>query len=261
MVRILCWLAIPVVALGAAIVAGNSLTQKVAELPHATVRVVASYPHDPNAFSQGLVIEGETLYEGTGKYGASALRKIDLKTGEILHEVPLDQRYFGEGITIFDGRIYQLTWKERICFLFDKATMKFLGTLQYAGEGWGLTSDDRYLYMSDGSSTIQVLDPKTMKVLRRIAVKESRRRIDKLNELEYVNGEIYANIWYEDMIVRIDPQSGQVLGWIDCSKVYPVYKRPDREHVMNGIAFDKQSGRLFITGKNWGKLYEIEVLH
>ncbi len=254
------WIAAALVGVvGVAIVAGNAAPELQQSTVVQGVQVTGTYPHDPKSFSQGLVVEGETIYEGTGKYGASFLREIELSTGTITAEVPLDSRYFGEGITIFGNRIYQLTWKERTCLVYDKDSLKFLGTLQYAGEGWGLTDDEKNLYMSDGSSTIQVLDPRTMKVIKRLPVKEGRRRIEKLNELEFVEGEIYANIWYSDQIARIDPENGKVLGWIDCGSVYPGRNRPDREHVLNGIAYDAESKRLFITGKNWPKLYEIKV--
>ena len=241
------------------IVAGGALPDAPQTAPKQGVELIVAYPHDPLAFSQGLAVEGETLFEGTGKYGSSALRQIELTTGKIEVEVPLDAKYFGEGITLIGERIYQLTWKERLCLVYDKQTLKLLGALPYAGEGWGLADDETQLYMSDGSSTIQVLEPQTLKVVKRLAVKEGRRRIDKLNELEFVDGEIYANIWYSDLIARIDPDSGSVLGWIDCSSVYPLRQRPDREHVLNGIAYDSKSGRLFVTGKNWPKLFEIRV--
>ncbi len=254
------WIAAALIgAVSLAIVAGNASPESSESVLTQKAQVVAVFPHDPQSFSQGLVVEGETIYEGTGKYGASALRKIDLTSGTVIGEVPLDQQFFGEGITIFGNRIYQLTWKERACLVYEKETLKFLGTYQYAGEGWGLTDDEKYLYMSDGSSTLQVLDPRTMKVVKRLPVKDGRRRIEKLNELEFVDGEIYANIWYADEIARIDPKTGKVLGWIDCSSIFPIRDRPDREHVLNGIAYDPETKRLFVTGKYWPKLYEIKV--
>ena len=227
--------------------------------PVRPARVVASFPHDPDAFTQGLAIEGNSLYEGTGQYGQSSLRRIDLETGAIESEYPLPANYFGEGITVLGDRIYQLTWKEGVCLVYDKASLKPIASLRYPGEGWGLATDDRHLFLSDGTSTIRVLDPKTFQMIRRVRVKQGRRPIDKLNELEYVNGELLANIWYSDQIARIDPTSGEVVGWIDCSAIYPARQRPSVEHVLNGIARDAASGRLFITGKNWPRLYEIEI--
>lgn len=228
--------------------------------PTKSVRVINVFPHDPKAFSQGLVVEGEILYEGTGQYGNSMLRKVDLKTGEVLLRQPLGPDYFGEGITIFGDRIYQLTWKERICIVYEKDTFKALGTLPYTREGWGLADDEKQLYLSDGTSSIRVLDPKTFKVERRIRVRSGRANVANLNELEFVKGKLLANVWYEDRIAEIDPKTGKVTAWIDCSDVYPAAERPDREHVLNGIAFDEKSGRLFITGKNWPNLYEIEIV-
>lgn len=230
-----------------------------APLPIQTVRVVATFPHDANAFTQGLVVEGDVLYEGTGHYGQSTLRRVELSTGTVSKSMSLAGNFFGEGITILGEQIFQLTWREGVCFLYDKQTLKPTGTLRYNEEGWGLTNDGQHLYLSDGSSTIRVLDPKTFKQVRRIRVKQGRRLVDKLNELEYVNGEIWANVWYSDQIARIDPQSGEMLGWIDCSGVYPANRRPDREHVLNGIAFDASTGKIYITGKNWPQLYQIEV--
>jgi glutamine cyclotransferase len=223
------------------------------------VKVVATYPHDPAAFTQGLVVEGNVVYEGTGHYGQSTLRRVNLETGQVEKSVQLPNQFFGEGITILGDQLYQLTWKEQVCFVYDKQTLQQLGTQRYNEQGWGLANDGQYLYLSDGTSTIRVLDPQSFKQLRRIRVKQGRRLIDKLNELEFVNGELYANVWYSDLIARIDPADGRVLGWIDCSQVYPAARRPDREHVLNGIAFDQESGKLFVTGKNWPQLFEIEV--
>jgi glutamine cyclotransferase len=258
MKKILGWLAVPLAGLVVlAIVSSNAATDSDA-VPTSTVQVLGEYPHDPSAFSQGLAIEGQTLFEGTGKYGGSSLRKIDLETGRIASQVALNKQYFGEGITVLGDRIYQLTWRERVCLVYEKETLKYLGAHKYTGEGWGLADDEKQLYLSDGSSTIRVLDA-DFKVLQRITVRVGRRRLDNLNELEFVNGEILANIWYEDRIARIDPKTGQVVGWIDCRNVYPLSQRPDREHVLNGIAHDAESGRIFITGKNWPKIFEIEI--
>lgn len=228
-------------------------------LPVSGFRLIQAYPHDPQAFSQGLVIDGGQLYEGTGQYGASTLRKVDLLTGRIEQSIPLHRDYFGEGITILNGRLYQLTWKERLCIVYDVETLRPLGSFRYSGQGWGITTDGRDLIMSDGSATLRVLDPQTFAVSRRIEVRQGRSPVDKLNELEFVNGEILANVWYSDRIARISPKDGTLLGWIDLSALYPSTQRGNREHVLNGIAYDAATQRLFVTGKNWPKLYEIEI--
>ncbi len=223
------------------------------------VDVVAAYPHDPRAFSQGLIVEGEILYEGTGQYGASTQRKVDLKSGKVLQSAPVDSRFFGEGIATYKDRIYQLTWKENTCLVYDKKSFRLLGSFRYTKQGWGLACDGEFMYMSDGTATLRVIDPETFKVVRKLVVRNGRRQQDNLNELEFVEGEIWANVWYKDHIARINPESGAIEGWIDCSNVYPARQRPDREHVLNGIAYDSESKRIFVTGKNWPKLYEIKV--
>lgn len=228
-------------------------------LPIDRVEVVARFPHDPTAFTQGLAVEGEVIYEGTGHYGESTLRKLALSSGKTLLSRTLGPDYFGEGVTVMGNWIYQLTWKEGYCIVYDKETLRPLGSHRYAGEGWGLADDGQKLYMSDGSSVIRIVDPQTFKTTGRLRVRQGRRSVDKLNELEFVNGELWANIWYSDHIARIDPSTGDVVGWIDCSEVYPARSRPDREHVLNGIAYDAATGRLFITGKNWPQLYEIQI--
>lgn len=221
-------------------------------------RVLATFPHDSNDFCQGLVVEDGIVYEGTGHYGSSVLKKYELATGRLLAAARLPDNCFGEGISTVGDEIYQLTWKERACFVYDKETLKPIRTLTYTGQGWGLASDGDKLYMSDGSSVIQVLDSKTLKPIRKFNVHYGRRRQDNLNELEMVRGELWACIWYEDRIVRIDPETGRIRGWLDCSSLYPASQR-HREHVLNGIAYDAQANRLFITGKNWPTLFEIEV--
>ncbi|MBX3423632.1 MAG: glutaminyl-peptide cyclotransferase [Pirellulaceae bacterium] len=218
--------------------------------------VIAAYAHDPNDFCQGLAIEDETVYESTGQYGSSKLKKYDLRGGTPPTEISLPPQFFGEGICLFEERIYQLTWKERVCFVYDKQTLRSTGRIGFTGQGWGLTTNGKQLFMSDGSATIQVLDPATLKPLRRINVTYGRKRQDRLNELEFVGQELWACIWYEDRIARIEPTSGQIKGWIDCSALYPAAGR-DREHVLNGIAYDAQSNRLFVTGKNWPKIFEL----
>jgi len=224
-----------------------------------TVEVKAAYPHDPRAFTQGLAFHDGALYEGTGQYGASSIRRIALPSGDVEHQQPLSALYFGEGITILDGKLYQLTWVNQVGFVYDVETFERIGTFRYSGEGWGLTHDGKRLIMSNGSERIAFLDPKTYEVVRTIRVRSEGRPIVRLNELEWVDGEIWANIWYEDRIARIDPRDGEVIGWIDASHVYPAAERGS-EDVLNGIAYDKASKRLIITGKNWPMLYEVEVV-
>ena len=223
-------------------------------------RVIKAFPHDANAYCQGLAIDQGKLYEGTGREGQSTLRQVDLATGQVLKRHAVDPRQFGEGITVMGDRIYQLTWKSGICYVYDRDTFRELGRHRYRGEGWGLTNDGTHLIMSDGTSGLQFIDPETFEVQRRIWVRSSGRAVSNLNELEYVEGEIYANVWYKDLIARIDPQTGNVNSWIDLRDLYPPRKRRDPEYVLNGIAYDAKTKRLFVTGKNWPKLYEIEVV-
>ncbi|OYW12163.1 MAG: glutamine cyclotransferase, partial [Planctomycetales bacterium 12-60-4] len=212
------------------------------------------------AFSQGLVVVDGQMYEGTGQYGQSTLRKVELTSGRVEQMIPLSREYFGEGITVLDDKLYQLTWKERLGIVYELATLKPLGSFRYSGEGWGLANDGRELILSDGSATLRFLNPKTFEVTKRLEVRSGRSRVDKLNELEFVNDEIWANIWYSDKIARISPKTGEVLGWIDASGLYPASQRRSREHVMNGIAYDASTQRVFLTGKMWPRLFEVEVL-
>jgi len=221
------------------------------------VQVLGEYPHDPQAYTQGLVFENGFLYEGTGKRGRSTLRKVELKTGRVVQSHRLDDRHFGEGIAIVGNRIIQLTWKSQVGIVYDKETFKEVGRFRYTGEGWGITYDGTHLIMSDGSASLRFLDPRDFKEVRRVLVQYQGRRFDKLNELEYVRGEILANVWYKDYIARISPETGRVVGWIDLRRLYP--NRRDPEAVMNGIAYDAENDRLFLTGKNWPRLFEIRV--
>src|SRR5690349_5564665 len=222
-------------------------------------KVLAAYPHDPMAFTQGLAIEAGRLYEGTGQYGASTVRRVDLKSGRPEKQRALNQRYFGEGIAILSGLLYQLTWQNNVVVVYDLETFEVQRTMQYDGEGWGLTHDGRQLIMSDGSATIRFRDPQTFAVTREIEVRAGGAPVPKLNELEYIDGEIWSNIWYDDRIARISPESGEVLGFIDLSTLYPQSAR-NSEAVLNGIAYDASAKRLFVTGKNWPQLYEIKVV-
>jgi glutamine cyclotransferase len=221
--------------------------------------VVAAYPHDPAAFTQGLAIANGELYEGTGQYGASTVRRVDLPTGRPEKQRALGPRYFGEGIAILGGLLYQLTWQNGVVVVYDVDTFEVVRTVQYDGEGWGLTHDGRELIMSDGSATIRFRDPETFSVTREIEVRHEGVPVSRLNELEYVEGEIWANIWYDDRIARISPADGKVLGFIDLSSLYPQNARGS-EAVLNGIAYDPATKRLFVTGKNWPQLYEIQVV-
>lgn len=223
-------------------------------------QVVNDYPHDADAYSQGLIFVDGTLYEGTGKYGQSTLRRVDLKTGGVQQQISLSNRVFGEGITAWDDTIIQLTWKANVGLIYDRKTFELRQKFRYSGEGWGITHDGRNLIISDGSPTLRFLDPKTFHVVRRLSVRSGGSRIRHLNELEFVNGEILANVWYKDYIVRISPASGEVTGYIDLSRLWPQSQRPDKEAVLNGIAYDKVGKRLFVTGKNWPRLYEIRLV-
>jgi glutamine cyclotransferase len=224
-------------------------------------RVVAEYPHDPAAYTQGLAYVDGVLYEGTGLVGESTLRRVDLESGEVLQSVPLRRRHFGEGIAILGDRIYQLTWQNRVARVYDRETFEQVDTFRYRTEGWGLTTDGERLFMSDGSSHLVVRDPETFRVLDVVGVHDFGRPVPLLNELEYVDGEVWANVYRTNFIARIDPESGKVLGWIDLRGLLTEEDRAGRKvDVLNGIAYDPESGRLFVTGKLWPKLYEIEVV-
>lgn len=222
-------------------------------------KVVAAYPHDPNAFTQGLAIDAGRLYEGTGLYGASTVRRVDLASGRPEKQRALNMRYFGEGIAILGGLLYQITWQNGVVVVYDLETFEVVRTMQYEGEGWGLTHDGKELIMSDGSAVIRFRDPVTFAVVREIEVRDDGVPVDKLNELELIDGEIWANIWYDDRIARISPATGEVLGYLDLSSLYPKSARGS-EAVLNGIAYDAAAQRLFVTGKNWPQLYEIEIV-
>lgn len=220
--------------------------------------VVASYPHDPRAYTQGLAFDGDELFEGTGLYGESTVRRVELESGRVLQSVPLARNLFGEGIAVWGGQVFQLTWRNQLALVYDKTSLRELRRFRYSGEGWGLTHDGTHLIMSDGSSTLRFLDPKTFRVVRQLLVRSSGRRVANLNELEYVRGEILANIWYKDYIARISPDDGEVLGWINLQTLVP--PGLDREECANGIAYDAQRDRLFVTGKNWPQLFEIRLV-
>lgn len=222
-------------------------------------RVVASYPHDPSAFTQGLIFIDGKLYESTGNYGRSTLRRVDLETGRVEQEIRLAPNLFGEGLTDWRGRLVQLTWRERLGIIYDAKTFARLETFSYTGEGWGLTQDGQHWIMSDGTDELRFLDPETRNVVRRVKVRAGKRPVHRLNELEYINGAIWANVWRSDHLVRIAPDSGQVTAVLDLTALYPASERVSSEAVLNGIAHDAATDRLFVTGKYWPRLYEIQV--
>jgi len=222
-------------------------------------RVVNVYPHDEKAFTQGLAVEDGLIYEGTGLNGQSALRQIRLKTGDVLKTHKLLQEFFGEGIVLYKNKIIQLTWKSHVGFVYDKDSFKMLNTFYYPTEGWGITYDGKQLIMSDGTSILYFLNPETLKETQHIDVRDQNVPVTRLNELEYVRGEIYANVWLTNRIVRIDPRTGRVTGWIDLEGLSPFRNSDNQKKTLNGIAYDAKNDRLFVTGKLWPKIYEIKL--
>ena len=236
-----------------------SAGRKPVALPVYGYRVVNVYPHDRQAFTQGLIWCDGFLYEGTGLNGASGLRKVRLETGRVVEQHLLDRQYFGEGITEWGGRLLQLTWKSNLGFIYDRSNLKVRGTFRYPGEGWGLTRDRDRLIMSDGTATLRFLDPRTLRETGRLNVRSGGVPLAALNELEFVRGEIFANVYQTDWIARISPQTGAVTGWIDLRGLLPEADRLIPVDVLNGIAYDAGGKRLFVTGKLWPKLFEIEL--
>jgi len=247
-------------ALGLALGASMAAQAQSAALPVQGYTVKQSYPHDERAFTQGLFFMDGFLYESTGQYGTSSVRKVELHTGKVLQKRDLPDKVFGEGIAPVGGNIVALTWMNQGGFILDAATFTPKSTFEYKGEGWGLTSDGERVYMSDGTPYIRVLNPATLQETRRIHVTAEGKPVEKINELEYVEGLIYANVWQTDRIARIDPMSGRVIGWIDLSGLSAKAGiTPGADNVLNGIAYDPKQKRLFVTGKLWPKLFEIEL--
>jgi glutaminyl-peptide cyclotransferase len=240
-------------------VATVPVAQRRQTAPVAGYQVVKIYPHDPQAFTQGLQYVDGVLYEGTGQMGRSGIRKVRLENGEVLQRQPLDAKYFGEGITVWGDTLIQLTWQSEIGFVYDKSSFKQLKTFTYTGEGWGLTHDGTRLIMSDGSPELRFLDPKTMKETGRLVVKDGGLPVEELNELEFVRGEILANVWQTHRIARISPKTGQVTGWVDLTGLLDPRDAAGVD-VLNGIAYDAAGDRLFVTGKLWPKLFEIKIV-
>jgi glutamine cyclotransferase len=220
--------------------------------------VVRAYPHDPGAFTQGLVYRDGFLFESTGRNGSSSLRKVQLETGKVLQRHDLDARYFAEGLTDWSDRLIQLTWQTNVGFVYDLASFRVLNTFTYQGEGWGLTRDSRRLIMSDGTPTLRFLDPATLKEAGSVVVRDGTEPVDNLNELEFINEQVFANVWLTDLLAIIEPASGKVTGWVDLRGLLPEADRRGAD-VLNGIAYDAQGDRLFVTGKLWPKLFEIRV--
>jgi glutamine cyclotransferase len=227
--------------------------------PEYTFTVVRVFPHDTSAYTQGLAYRDGFLYEGTGRNGHSSLRKVRLETGEVVQQVNLGNEFFGEGIAIIKSQVFQLTWTSGVAFVYDLNTFRLLKRFSYAGEGWGLATDGRELFLSDGTAEIRVLDPETFQERRRIKVHDGSTAVDQLNELEFVGGPIFANIWHANRIARISPQTGAGVGWIDLSGLLSSVYRLEPEAVLNGIAYDPGEKRLFVTGKLWPSVFEIRL--
>ena len=227
-----------------------------------TYQVLHAYPHDQQAFTQGLIYLDGHLYESTGIKGQSSLRMDDLDTGRLLQFQQVPDKYFAEGLTDWGNTLIQLTWQDHTALVYDRATFHLLRTFTYPGEGWGLTHDGTHLILSDGTAQLRFLDPETFHEVRRITVRDHGRQLppEELNELEFVHGEIYANIWHQDLIARISPATGKVLGWIDLTGLLPASQHSTAEAVLNGIAWDSAHDRLFVTGKLWPKIFEIKVI-
>jgi len=222
-------------------------------------QIVNIFPHDSNAFTQGLILMDGKLLESTGQEGFSSLRRVELESGKVLKKVDVPVPYFAEGLTALNGRLYQLTWQHNTGFIYDAQTFDRLGEFNYQGEGWGLTTDGQSLILSDGSNLLRFIDPAGFRVTRSIRVTDGSAPVRELNELEYVNGEIYANVWHDNRIATIDPQSGHVKAWIDLNGLMPESELQDPEAVLNGIAYDQANDKLIVTGKLWPRLFEIKV--
>ncbi len=240
--------------------AGQPPSSRKSRAPEYTFEVVRQFPHDSKAFTQGFTYYNGFFYEGTGRQGQSSLRQVEVETGQVVRKVDLPSDYFGEGVTVVGNEVIQLTWTSHVGFVYDLNDFRQLRTFRYEGEGWGLTTDGHDLFISDGSAEIRVLDAGTFGEKRRIKVRDGNKRIDQLNELEFVDGEIYANIWHSDRIARISPQTGQVVGWIDLTGLLGPFYQREPEAVLNGIAYDSKGKRLFVTGKLWPKIFEIRVV-
>jgi glutamine cyclotransferase len=254
---------LPVLALIIAAVAASAQVPTIppagSRAPIYAYRIVHTYPHDAEAFTQGLEFVDGFLYEGTGINGRSSIRKVKLDTGDVVQRRAVGREHFGEGITVWKSQLFELTWQSQVALVYERNSFQPLRTFSYIGEGWGLTHDATNLIMSDGTPALRFLDPETFRERRRITVTDGAVPVKYLNELEFVKGEIYANVWTTDFIARIDPASGRVTGWIDLRGLLPVREQVG-DAVLNGIAYDAAGDRLFITGKLWPRLFEIKLV-
>lgn len=251
------WRGVLLVAIAALLGAANAAEPPA---PVYGYRIVHVYPHDPAAFTQGLEYHDGFLYEGTGLKGRSTLRKVELESGKMVHEIQLNPKYFGEGITVLDQRIFELTWQSHRGFVYNRTTFQQTRDFDYPGEGWGLANDGTRIFMSDGTSEIRVWNTVTLQETGRLKVHDGSEPVASLNELEYVRGEIYANVWQTDRIARISIADGHVTGWIDLSGLLSSSELGAGADVLNGIAYDPIHDRLFVTGKLWPKLFEIQLI-
>jgi glutaminyl-peptide cyclotransferase len=252
--------AAPLLAMLAALSSVFAADSPASSTPVYAYKVVHAYPHDPNAFTQGLIYLNGFLYESTGLYGRSTLRMVELSTGRVIRQDVVPAQYFAEGLTNWKSNLLQLTWKAGEAFEYDLFSFQRERDFRYSGEGWGLTEDGRELIMSDGSADLRMLDPNNFREISRVHITDGGAPVTELNELEWVRGEVYANIWQTDRIARISLKTGKVLSWIDCTGLLPASDRTGHEDVLNGIAYDSQHDRLFLTGKLWPKLFEIKVV-
>ncbi len=236
-----------------------AVPQKIEQpIPVHNVKILKTYPHDPHAFTQGLEYFDGFLYESTGETGQSSVRKVDLESGKVLQKADLGSEYFGEGLTIFRGKIYQLTWLSKIGFVYDVKTFRKLRDFHFYGEGWGLAHDGSNLILSDGTNTLRYIDPETFAVVRTLEVYAGKEAVTNLNELECIGNDIYSNVWHANRIARIDARTGQVRDWIDLSALAEKEQK-EPEGVLNGIAYDPARHRFFVTGKDWARLFEIQI--
>lgn len=234
--------------------------QDKSEIPVYGYKIINTFPHNTESFTQGLFLEDGILYESTGLNGKSAIKKLDLKTGKVIKSRNMQDKFFGEGMTIVDNKIYQLTWRTKTGFVYDKDSLEILRTFSYKTQGWGITYDGKYLILSDGSNILYFMNPKSFVIVGKLEVYDEKGKVGNLNELEYINGEIYANIWGKELIARIDPKTGHINSWIDLTGILTPEDRKGKEDVLNGIAYNSENKTLLVTGKFWPKIFEIDII-